>query len=282
MFDHINARLGFMQGRLSPKIDGRIQAFPVKYWEREFRFAKIPKLKYMEWTLDRGGIFKNPFLTKKGQNKILQLSQTYQLKVNTLTGDFLMQQPFFKFGKSGFEKEIKVLKNVIEASSIIGVRYIVMPLVDNGSIKTFREIKKLILGMERLYEALEKHKINILFESDFPPKKLADFCDNFDPNLIGINYDIGNSASLGYDWRDELEAYGPLIKNVHIKDRKLNGTTVPLGCGNADIQGVIVGLEQANYQGLYILQTARAQNGRHISCLIQYQQYLSSLFNGSN
>jgi hexulose-6-phosphate isomerase len=36
----INSRIGFMQGRLSPMIDGRIQSFPWDYWENEFSLAK--------------------------------------------------------------------------------------------------------------------------------------------------------------------------------------------------------------------------------------------------
>ena len=53
---------------------------------------------------------------------------------------------------------------------------------------------------------------------------------------IKANYDIGNSASLGYDPIVELNAYGHKILNVHVKDRKLKGTTVPLGSGDANIK----------------------------------------------
>ena len=45
--------------------------------------------------------------------------------------------------------------------------------------------------------------------------------------------DIGNSASLGLNPLDEFEAFGDRILNVHVKDRVLGGTTVPLGLGNA-------------------------------------------------
>lgn len=44
-------RIGFMQGRLSPVVDGKIQAFPWGHWEDEFRLANGHGLSLMEWTL---------------------------------------------------------------------------------------------------------------------------------------------------------------------------------------------------------------------------------------
>ena len=41
-----------MQGRLSPPVDGRIQAFPRVWWREEFALADEADLRIMEWTLD--------------------------------------------------------------------------------------------------------------------------------------------------------------------------------------------------------------------------------------
>ena len=45
-------KLGFMQGRLSPKVRNQIQAFPFLYWKREFKIARKINIKIMEWTID--------------------------------------------------------------------------------------------------------------------------------------------------------------------------------------------------------------------------------------
>ena len=45
-------KVGFMQGRLSPILDNKIQAFPFDHWEQEFSIAKELGIKCMEWTLD--------------------------------------------------------------------------------------------------------------------------------------------------------------------------------------------------------------------------------------
>jgi hypothetical protein len=36
----VEGRIGFMQGRLSPLLDGRIQAFPREHWRQEFELGE--------------------------------------------------------------------------------------------------------------------------------------------------------------------------------------------------------------------------------------------------
>ena len=65
------------------------------------------------------------------------------------------------------------------------------------------------------------------------------FIENFDKRLFGINYDSGNSASLGYNIDDEFKIYGKYIKNIHIKDRLYKGKTIRLGEGNVNFKKII-------------------------------------------
>ena len=63
-------QIGFIQGRLSPIVGGKIQAFPWNNWEKEFEIACKNNFKIMEWTLDQLDLDENPLMTKDGQNKI--------------------------------------------------------------------------------------------------------------------------------------------------------------------------------------------------------------------
>ena len=119
--------------------------------------------------------------------------------------------------------------------------------------------------------SLSKQGVKIVFESDLPPAPLAQFIDEFPREVFGINYDSGNSAALGYDFAEEISAYAPRILNVHVKDRLLGGTTVPLGTGAADLAKTIRLIEQSGYRGQYILQTARATDGDHAGTLARYR-----------
>ena len=58
---------------------------------------------------------------------------------------------------------------------------------------------------------------------------------------------------------------------MHIKDRLIHGTTVPLGSGNANIPKVLKMLNSINYGGNYVLQTARATDTNHEGVLCEYR-----------
>ena len=47
-----------------------------------------------------------------------------------------------------------------------------------------------------------------------------------DSKIVKVNYDTGNSASLGYDIKEEFAEYGNLISDIHIKDRLVNAGSV--------------------------------------------------------
>ena len=76
-----------------------------------------------------------------------------------------------------------------------------------------------------------------------------------------VNYDIGNSASLGFDPVEELEAYGTKITDIHIKDRICDGGPVVLGTGNADFSIFFKKLKEFNYTGPFIMQAYRDDEG---------------------
>ena len=131
--------IGFMQGRLSKPVNGKIQAFPIETWQKEFQIAEDIGFRTMEWTLDFEGIFHNPLMTSKGREKINQLKNKYSLSIPSLTGDCFMQKPFWKV-KDQDSKDLKNLfLQVIENCALLGIKYIVVPIVDNGSIDSIDE-----------------------------------------------------------------------------------------------------------------------------------------------
>ena len=270
-------KIGFIQGRLSPMVEGKIQAFPWNHWENEFPIASKIKLKLIEWTLDQEKLYFNPLMTNIGQKKIKSLCKKHNIKIPSLTGDCFMQYPFFKYKGNKRSALINDLKNIVEACGALNIELIIFPLVDNSSIEHDVQQTEIIEEFKKIEDYLKRNKVKIVFESDFHPSKLKSFIDNFPEKCFGINYDIGNSASLGFDYREELYNYGSRILNVHIKDRPLGGGTVPLGDGNADIPKVMRALKEINYGGNYILQTARALDNDHTGVLCKYRDEILSI-----
>ena len=268
----VNNKIGFIQGRLSPIIDGKIQCFPWGYWQNEFFLAHQNDFHLVEWTLDQDRLYENPLMTEIGRKEIKELMLKFDIQIPSVTGDCFMQAPFYKEKTVELARQLfQDFKNVITAGGELEVRYIVVPLVDNGKLENEEQSEKLLKGLEELKPLLTQHAIKVVFESDFKPKELLRFIEKLDQAIFGINYDIGNSAALGFDPAEEIKTYGHRIMNVHVKDRMLNGGTVPLGTGNADFPRVFQLLKEINYTGNYILQTARAHEGNHTEVLCKYR-----------
>ena len=119
-----------------------------------------------------------------------------------------------------------------------------------------------------MYEAFDLAKeigMKISLETDLDANSFKNLLERINREHVQANYDIGNSASLGYDPVKELEAYGHKILNVHVKDRELNGTTVPLGSGNANFELVFSKLNEIRYAGGITMQAARGENDIEIA-----------------
>lgn len=264
-------KIGFMQGRLCDRVDGKIQAFPWKDWEKEFPVANKIGIPLMEWTLDQDRLYENPLMTEAGRARIKALSNEFNLEIYSLTGDCFMQAPFFKADELTRDTLLADLYEIISACDQVGIKYVLIPLVDNGAIQTAAQEASLIQGLLPLTNQLIQKNMKIVFESDFPAQKLAAFIELFPADAFGINYDIGNSAALGFNPEEEIKAYGHRIDNVHVKDRMLHGTTVPLGSGNANFSKVFNSLKEVGYSGNFILQTARAEDNNHAAAIERYR-----------
>ena len=143
----MNNNVGFMQGRLSDQVNNLIQAFPSQNWKQEFKSASEIKINLMEWTLDYDNLYINPIMTREGRKEIKSLSEKYSILIPSLTADCFMQKPFWKAKNNEMISQQKVFKDVSLASSELGIKYIIVPLVDNGSI---------------LHKEHENHLINFL------------------------------------------------------------------------------------------------------------------------
>ena len=274
-------KIGFMQGRLCARVDGKIQAFPWSDWTSEFPAAAAIDLHLIEWTLDQERLYENPLMTLDGQRQINELCRKYDLSIPSLTGDCFMQAPFWK---SQGELRVELQKDFLaisEACAATGIRMIVVPLVDNGCLESQDQEDVLVDFLLQQQDFLKQRGLQVIFESDFSPSELVRFIARLPAPLFGVNYDIGNSAALGLDPVAEFGAYASRIVNVHVKDRILGGTTVPLTTGNANFRTVFQLLAKHGYAGNYIMQTARADDNDHAGALVRYMQMINSWVNES-
>ena len=260
-FTASSLKIGVMQGRLLPKIDGRYQAHPIDKWQDEFLIASDLGLSFIEFILDFDHFESNPLMSSDRFAQILDLSQKTEVLVKTVCADYFMEAPLHSRNKSTASTSRKVLEILIFNASKIGVTDIVLPLVDQSSVSEPELRKRFIEAFKPIVKMLNDANINICLETDLPPVEFAELIANLDSNKITVNYDIGNSASLGYNPADEFLMYGTRISDVHIKDRIFGGSSVPLGDGDADFHAVLYGLAQVNYTGPLIMQAYRDELG---------------------
>ncbi len=276
--DNVN-RVGMMQGRLSPLINGRIQSFPKQNWEVEMMEAPTIGIGKIEWTIDSDDFFKNPLITREGNAKILSNEEKSTVRIPSVTCDYFMENPPWQSDRKEVQKNIRL---ILQGMSTISARILVIPLVDNSAIKRISEMTLVIDFFNELVDDLAKHNLEISFETDLGPQEFANFIENFHAERFFVNYDVGNSASLGFNPKEEFDAFGSRINNVHVKDRILNGMTVPLGEGAADFEFVFDYLKKVRYEGNFILQTARAQDGNHASSIIRYRNQVLNWLGENN
>ena len=257
-------KVGVIQGRLVPKYQGRYQAFPIGYWEDEFHVASDCGLDLIEFILDYNDASENPLLIEGGIDKIKSVIHKTEVSVQSICADYFMEAPLHSKDKVKNEESRKILIKLISNASELGVRDIVIPCVDQSSLVDIEDEDRFVKNLLPIVEIAENYGINLSLETDLAPSQFAELLDKFNSKRVTVNYDIGNSASLGFDCNEELDAYGHRITDIHIKDRDLGGGPVLLGKGNADFLKFFNKLKKFDYRGPFIMQAYRDDEGIEI------------------
>lgn len=254
-------KFGIMQGRLLPKYNNRYQAHPKGYWKEEFPIASDLGLDSIEFIFDYNDAEQNPLISEGGLENIIEEENSTGVKVRSICADYFMQAPIHSDNNSIVDKSLDTLDLLIKKAAILKVKDIVIPCVDQSSLKSTNEINNFINNIKLIINTAEKYRVNISLETDLAPKPFTNLIEKINSNFVTVNYDIGNSAALGYDPEEEFNCYGSKITDLHIKDRLLKGRSVPLGEGNANFKKVFEILLKQDYEGILIFQAYRDDDG---------------------
>ena len=270
--------IGIMQGRLSPRIDGKIQAYPARTWQKEFEIAQEIGYAAIEWIVEKP-VETNALMTDSGKAEIKKVIASTGVRIDYVCADIFMQQPLVRMTKDSKSQNKEYLSAILKNAKEVGAIGVEIPFVDNSSIKSENEKLEFIDVMQDAFKLAKDLDLKLSLETDLPPIEFRELLESIDLDHVQANYDIGNSASLGFDPREELEAYGLKILNVHVKDRKLGSTTVPLGTGNANINFVLQKLQEIGYRGGLTMQAARGEND--VETAKEQLKYVRTLLNKS-
>ena len=267
-------KLSITQGRHLRIIDQRIQIFPEKNWKNELKLFNLTKLKFIEWVVSEDNFKKNPICKINGYKIINKYLKKNKVKCRSIDLDFIVKENPLKFSKKKIKTLIKEIENISLNATKIGVKYLIFPFLENSSPTGKFNQDQLILILNKIRKKVP-NKLFLLLETDLKPIELLTLIKKM-KNKIFINYDLGNSASKNYDFNEEKK-YFKFVKNIHLKDRIKNGSTVRFGYGNANFKKMFTFLMKNKNNYDFNLQPARSKSNEDIREIKLNIEYIENL-----
>ena len=268
-------RLALMQGRLTPPRRQPIQEFP-EDWAGEFPVAASLGFDAIEFIF--GGtpeqLTAHPLL-EPGLEAIRAQVAATGVQVLTVCADHFMEAPLHRGRPAECWARAALLARLVAQAGALGVTDIVLPCVDAATLRDGGEETLLLSALAPILAACAQHRVRIAMELDLPPQGVRALLARCDSPWLCVNYDAGNSAGLGYDPAEEWAAYGARISSVHLKDRRLGGTTVPFGTGDTKFDRLFTAMRAAGYDGLLTIQGARGED--HAATAAAYKAFVEAL-----
>ena len=236
-------RLGVMQGRLTNTGGFHPQQFPWKNWQNEFLLSKELGLDCIEWMFNHDNWINNPLVNSQGQSEVLRLINRTGIRVESVCANYFMISGMLN------DSNTDVVFALLNGMKTIDCKYLTLPVFDKCE-GDFNNDESLLF-FKCLTEQCAEYGIRLLVESNKDIGELLELFNNI-PN-VGMCYDLGNSAGLGRDIKQELVICADYIHDVHIKDKKYKGDSVMLGEGNVDFDSCRCFFE--GYDGLVIMES---------------------------
>lgn len=240
-------KIGFMQGRLTNKGGFYPQEFPAQNWEREFETAGEIGFDCIEWMFNLDGWERNPIITTEGLKKISGMIEKTGVFVSGICANYFMKKCIS--APETLKENLSLLIKLIENAKRLGCSNIILPLFEASEIVLWDDTFLKIL------EEISDRNVKLLLETDYELEKVSKWMLKTGFANVGICYDVGNAAGLGKNIVQELKNYIRFIENIHIKDKKVHGTTVMLGEGDAELKKIFERLCEDKYQGCLILES---------------------------
>jgi len=249
-----------MQGRLSAPVPGRLQAFPWSSWRDEFDRARACGLEAIEWLFEAERFDENPLWTQTGVNAINRGIRASGIPVSSVCADYFMVHPFFRVSRAERAESVRVLERLIVCAAGVGARTVLIPVLEVSEIRTTEEGDMLLEALRGPCETAGRAGIRLGLETELPATEFLALVENGGHSSLGVYYDTGNAAAKGFAIESAIAMLGTRLVGVHVKDRPLAGTSVPLGRGAADFAPFFDALREARYAGPVILQSTSGEN----------------------
>lgn len=194
-------------------------------------------------------------LTDDEVMKLLAAMKKYGIRASSIGS------PIGKIGiRENFEPHFEKFKRVIEIAKMLGTEYIRIfsfyipegqnPDLFRGEV-TFRLVKMITYAKSQNVVLLHENEKGIYGDT---AKRCHDLFDAlYSPNFKAV-FDPANFVQCGEDTKNAYEILSPYIAYMHIKDAKNDGSVVPAGHGNGNIEYILNKLAENDYFGFLSLE----------------------------
>jgi len=251
MADH---RIGVMQGRLSPRPENRLQAFPHQSWPEEFALAKRVGFSYLEWIYEAERAEENPIASRAGRAAIRACAKASGLPVGSVCADYFMIRRLAGGTAQERREHAAALSELVRWTRELGATRILLPLLETSALGTAQAVREATESIQSVCPALETYDVTLGLEMEIPGHEYAAVIRGIGHSHVRAYYDTGNSTAQGLDIATDILPLLPLLEAVHLKDRVVAGTSQPFGRGAANFDGFFGVLAGAGYRGDFLTQ----------------------------
>ena len=257
--------IGIMQGRIYREPFRPLQSFPWETWEQEFFRARALGFDCLEWLFDREAWERNPIWTEAGRRRLRELIRGTGVAVPTLCAHYFIDGSLLSPREPARTATLEIMTALIGHAASVGVRVLVVPLLEEAGLDTPARRRLARQSLRACLPALESAGVSLALETDLPGPEMAAFLEEVGHPGVGVCFDTGNAAALGYNPGAEVRQLKPWLAEVHIKDRLYQGPSVPLGEGAVDFAAFFPVLADLGYEGPIILETQTGEDAENMA-----------------
>jgi len=158
-----------------------------------------------------------------------------------------------------FDAHFKLFCHVVEIAKILGAKYIRMFSFYNHDEWNDESRKEVIARLGKMIDHAKKENVVLLHENEKDiygdtARRCLDLMHELGCNNFKAVFDPANFVQCGENTLEAFEMMQDYVEYMHIKDSKANGTVVPAGMGEGNIEKILGILSKKEYNGFISLE----------------------------